>query len=76
MILDKSMVSGLVCVCVCVCERWAVSMWCVVSTLSSQRRGRWSRISSGSASAAITTNSARPRFRAFVAAGCVCVCVW
>lgn len=35
--------------------------------LSSQRRGRWRMISSGSASAAITINSAMPLFRVLVA---------
>ena len=38
-------------------------------TLSSQRSGRCRRISRGSASAAITMNSARPRFKALVAEG-------
>lgn len=35
--------------------------------LSSHKRGRWSRISKGWASAAITMNSDKPRFNAFVA---------
>jgi len=35
--------------------------------LSSARSGRWSRISSGSVSAARTTNSEMPRFSVFVA---------
>lgn len=38
------------------------------TTLSSASRGRWRRISSGSVSAAITTNSDIPLFRVFVAA--------
>lgn len=45
--------------------------WCLVqssSTLSSARRGRWSKISMGSASAAMTTNSHIPLFNVFVAA--------
>ena len=37
-------------------------------TLSSQSRGRWSKISRGSVSAAITMNSAMPRFKHLVAA--------
>lgn len=37
-------------------------------TLSSASKGRWRRISSGSVSAAITTNSEIPLFRVFVAA--------
>ena len=37
-------------------------------TLSSARRGRWSRISMGSVSAAITTTSLMPRFSVLVAA--------
>lgn len=37
-------------------------------TLSSARRGRWSKISSGSVSAAMTMNSAIPRLRVLVAA--------
>ena len=40
--------------------------------LSSQRRGRWRRISRGSASAASTMNSAMPRFRVFVASLAPC----
>lgn len=35
--------------------------------MSSQRRGKWRRISRGSASAAMTINSARPRLSVFVA---------
>jgi hypothetical protein len=40
----------------------------IISTLSSASKGRWSRISSGSVSAAITTNSDIPLFRVLVAA--------
>ena len=40
----------------------------IISTLSSASNGRWSRISSGSVSAAITTNSDIPLLRVLVAA--------
>ena len=44
-----------------------IENWCVLLTLSSQSNGMWSRISKGSASAAMTMNSAIPRFKHFVA---------
>src|ERR1035437_3225764 len=47
------------------------------NTLSSQRRGRWSKISNGSVSAVRTTNSAIPRLRALVASFApFLICFW